>query len=162
MISKIIIFLHVNGTLRHVSDVGRWITKYDGCKDEIVAWVVAIMDWSLVIASWVCCNRSIVATALDPEVPRSGSRGCQHSMRLNRLPRAYPSLHPFGVVHWVPLLSNIKTTTGCESNNCNFQLSLQRITNNSTIFKESWAMHPAWPMPHGPCTVSNKMWGYII
>ena len=32
------------------------------------------------------------------------------------LHRAYPSLHPFGVVHWVPVLSNIKTTTGCESN----------------------------------------------
>ena len=30
--------------------------------------------------------------------------------------RAYPSLHPFGVVHWVPVLSNIKTATGCESN----------------------------------------------
>ena len=29
---------------------------------------------------------------------------------------AYPSLHPFGVVHWVPVLSNIKTATGCESN----------------------------------------------
>ena len=30
--------------------------------------------------------------------------------------RAYPSLHPLGVVHWVPVLSNIKTATGCESN----------------------------------------------
>ena len=35
---------------------------------------------------------------------------------LDRLHRAYPSLHPFGVVHWVPVLSNIKTATGCESN----------------------------------------------
>ena len=41
---------------------------------------------------------------------------CQYSMRLDRLHRAYPSLHPFGVVHWVPVLSNIKTATGCESN----------------------------------------------
>ena len=37
-------------------------------------------------------------------------------MRLDRLYRAYPSLHPFGVVHWVPVLSNIKTATGCEWN----------------------------------------------
>ena len=37
-------------------------------------------------------------------------------MRLDRLHRAYPSLHPFGVVNWVPVLSNIKTVTGCESN----------------------------------------------
>ena len=29
--------------------------------------------------------------------------GCQYSMRLDRLHRAYPSLHPFGVVHWVPV-----------------------------------------------------------
>ena len=42
--------------------------------------------------------------------------GCQYSMRLDRLHRAYPSLHPFGVLHWVPVLSNIKTVTGCESN----------------------------------------------
>ena len=42
--------------------------------------------------------------------------GCQYSMRLDRLHRAYPSLHPFGVVHWVPVLSNIKTATGCELN----------------------------------------------
>ena len=34
---------------------------------------------------------------------------------VDRLHRAYPSLHPFGVVHWVPVLSNIKTATGCES-----------------------------------------------
>ena len=41
---------------------------------------------------------------------------CQYSMRLDRLHRAYPSHHPLGVVHWVPVLSNIKTATGCESN----------------------------------------------
>ena len=39
----------------------------------------------------------------------------QH-LRLDQLHRAYPSLHPFGVVHWVPVLLNIKTATGCESN----------------------------------------------
>ena len=39
-----------------------------------------------------------------------------NSMRLDRLHGAYPSLHPFGVVHWVPVLSNIKTATGCELN----------------------------------------------
>ena len=33
--------------------------------------------------------------------------GCQYSMRLDQLHRAYPSLHPFRVVHWVPFLSNI-------------------------------------------------------
>ena len=33
-------------------------------------------------------------------------------MRLDRLHRAYPSLHPFGVVHWVPEQLNIKAVTG--------------------------------------------------
>ena len=42
--------------------------------------------------------------------------GCQYSMKLNRLHRAYPTLHLFGVVQWVLVLSNIKTVTGCESN----------------------------------------------
>ena len=66
----------------------------------------------------LACSGSIVVTTLDcgrrflVRVPS----GCQYSMRLDRLHRAYPSLHPFGVVHWVPVLSNIKTATGCESN----------------------------------------------
>ena len=63
---------------------------------------------------------SIVATTLD-----SGPGGSWFESRvganilwgyIDRLHRAYPSLHPFGVVHWVPVLSNIKTATGCESN----------------------------------------------
>ena len=33
-------------------------------------------------------------------------------MRLGSLHRAYPSLHPFGVVHWVPEQLNIKAVTG--------------------------------------------------
>ena len=39
--------------------------------------------------------------------------GCQYSMRLDRLHRAYPSLHPFGVVYsGVPEQLNIKAVTG--------------------------------------------------
>ena len=63
---------------------------------------------------------SIMVTTLDCGPGgswfESRSSGCQYSMWLDRLHRAYPSLHPFGVVHWVPVLSNIKTATGCESN----------------------------------------------
>ena len=33
-------------------------------------------------------------------------------MRLRSLHRAFPSLHPFGVVHWVPEQLNIKAVTG--------------------------------------------------
>ena len=38
--------------------------------------------------------------------------GGQYTMRLRSLHRAYPSLHPFGVVHWVPEQLNIKAVTG--------------------------------------------------
>ena len=33
-------------------------------------------------------------------------------MRLRSLHKAYPSPHPFGVVHWVPEQLNIKAVTG--------------------------------------------------
>ena len=46
-------------------------------------------------------------------------------MRLDRLHRAHPSLHPFGVVHWVPDQLNIKAVTracklidGCSLKSC--------------------------------------------
>ena len=39
------------------------------------------------------------------------SRG-QYTIRLRSLHRAYPSLHPFGVVDWVPEQLNIKAVTG--------------------------------------------------
>ena len=38
--------------------------------------------------------------------------GGQYTMRLQSLHRAYPSLHPFGVVHWVPEQLNIKAVIG--------------------------------------------------
>ena len=41
--------------------------------------------------------------------------GGLYTMRLRSLHRAYPSLHPSGVVHWVPEHLNIKAVTGaCE------------------------------------------------
>ena len=52
-------------------------------------------------------------------------------MRLDRLHRAYPSLHPSGVVHWVPVLSNIKTATGCESNR---QLQLWTVFAGTVVY----------------------------
>ena len=59
-------------------------------------------------------------------------------MRFVRLHRAYPS--PLGIVHWVPVLSYIKTATGENRiDSCNFELCLQGwlfITNNSTTFKD--------------------------
>ena len=61
---------------------------------------------------------SIVVTTLDcgPRGSWFESRVGANILRLDRLHRGYPSLHLFGVVHWVPVLSNIKTATGCESN----------------------------------------------
>ena len=38
--------------------------------------------------------------------------GGQYTMRLRSLHRAYPSLHPSEIVHWVPEQLNIKAVTG--------------------------------------------------
>ena len=70
--------------------------------------------------------------------------GCQYSMRLDRLHMAHPSLHPFGVVHWVPVLSNIAQDSDCymgvnRIDSCNFELCSQGqlcTTINSTVFKD--------------------------
>ena len=38
--------------------------------------------------------------------------GGHYTIKLRSLHRAYPSLHPSGVVHWVPVQLNIKAVTG--------------------------------------------------
>ena len=50
------------------------------------------------------CSGSVVVTAYDSEsgCPGSNPEWGQYTMRLRSLHRAYPSLHPSGVVHWVP------------------------------------------------------------
>ena len=59
------------------------------------------------------CSGSVVVTAYDSESgrPSSNPEWGQYTMRLRSLHRAYPSLHPFGVVHWVPEQLNIKAVT---------------------------------------------------
>ena len=73
-------------------------------------------------------------------------------MRLDRLHRAYPSLHPFGVVHWVPVLSNIKTTTGCESNR---QLQLRTVFAGTVVNNYQFNGIQGWAGQ----LMSNKMPG---
>ena len=84
---------------------------------------------------------------LKPEVPGSSLSGCLYSMKLNRLHMAYPSLHPFGVICWVPVLSNIKTATGCESNKQLQLLTVFTATSKSTAFKDgpnTWIKYDVW------------------
>ena len=58
------------------------------------------------------CSGSVVVTAYDSESghPGSNPEWGQYTMRFRSLHRAFPSLHPSGVVHWVPEQLNIK---GC-------------------------------------------------
>ena len=68
----------------------------------------------LFIVDSTVCSGSVVVTAYDFE---SGRRvrvlsGGQYTMKLRSLHRAYPSLHIFEVVHWVPEQLNIKAVTG--------------------------------------------------
>ena len=63
----------------------------------------------------VVCSGSIVVTTLDsgPGGPGFESRvGANILWGSIGLHRAYPSHHPFGVVHWVPEQLNIKDVTG--------------------------------------------------
>ena len=57
---------------------------------------------------------SVVVTAYDSESARPGSNPewGQYTMKLRSLHKAYPSLHPSGVVHWVREQLNIKAVTG--------------------------------------------------
>ena len=68
--------------------------------------------WTL-ITDYVCSG-SVVVTAYDSEsgCPGSNPEWRQYTMRLRSLHRAYPSLHPFGVVHWVSKQLNIEAVTG--------------------------------------------------
>ena len=60
------------------------------------------------------CSGSVVVTTYDFESggPGSSPEWGQYTIRLRSLHRAYSSLHPFGVVHWVPEQLNIKAVTG--------------------------------------------------
>ena len=49
---------------------------------------------------------------LNPAARARILSGGQHTIRIRSLHRAYPSLHPFGVVYWVPEQLNIKVVTG--------------------------------------------------
>ena len=55
-----------------------------------------------------------MVTAYDFESgrPSSNPEWGQYTIRLRSLHRAHPSLHPFGVVHWVLEQLNIKAVTG--------------------------------------------------
>ena len=93
--------------------------------DEFHIWYKAI-ECPVNIGAPCCTYHSILVCSGSMVVTTHGlwtrrflvrvSSGRQYSMRLDRLHRAYPSLYPFGVVHWVPVLSNIKIATLCESN----------------------------------------------
>ena len=58
------------------------------------------------------CSGSVVVTAYDFESGRPGSNPEWGLIYYKALHRAYQSLHPSGVVHWVPEQLNIKAVTG--------------------------------------------------
>ena len=67
-----------------------------------------------VIASCSVCSGSVVVTAYDSESGRPGANpewGLIY-YEASITAQAYPSLHPSGVVHWVPEQLNIKAVTG--------------------------------------------------
>ena len=78
------------------------------------------------------CSGSIVVTTLDSwtqRFPVQVRSGCQYSMRLDRLHRAYPSLHPFGVVHSVPVaVEHARQRLGVNRmGSCKFELMVRSL-----------------------------------
>ena len=102
------------------------------------------LPYHLLFEHWYVCSGSIVVTTLDcgpmQRFPVQVPSGCQYSMRLDRLHRAYPSLHPFGVVHWVQSCRTSRQRLGVNQiDSCNFELCSQGllwITINSMVFKD--------------------------
>ena len=82
-------------------------TVLRGCFAVLFLWraeysiIINITLYSMSLSVSVCSG-GVVVTAYDFESGRWGSNleWDQHTIRLRSLHRAYPSLHPFGVVHW--------------------------------------------------------------
>ena len=82
--------------------------------DYLIAVVINVLKLTTVYSgSVVVCSGSVVVTAYDFEsgLPGSNPEWGQIYYKASILHRAYPSLHPFGVVHWVPEQLNIKAVT---------------------------------------------------
>ena len=76
----------------------------------------------------------------------------QYTIRLRSLHRAHPSLHPFGVVHWVPEQLNIKAVTvacklidGCSLELCSATTSVvsSGICHGNKVNSTAWLLW--WP-----------------
>ena len=98
---------------------------------------------------------------VDPGIP-SLSPEWVNILKAQSTAQGYPnpSLHLFVVVHWVPVLLNIKTATGCESNRqlqlwTVFAATVVYITSNSQHSRMGWAVLHLAP-------VSNKMSGFHL
>ena len=68
----------------------------------------------IIVTLFDVCNSSLVITILDCGLGGPCSSPEWVTIFYEALSTAQGL--PFRVVHWVPVLSNIKTATGCESN----------------------------------------------
>ena len=109
-----------------------------------MSWVSAVWGYNGSV-----CSGSVVVTAYDFE---SGHLGLNpelyyYTIRLRSLHRAYPSFHPFGVVHWAPEQLNIKAvTSACKLiDGCSLELcSATPSVASSGIFHRNKVNSIAW------------------
>ena len=109
--------------------------------------------WTL-ITDYVCSG-SVVVTAYDSESGCLGSNPewGQFTIRLWSLHRAYPSLHPSGVVHWVSEQLNIEAVTGAFKliDGCSLVLCLATPSVVSADIRHRTKINStAWPSHDGP------------
>ena len=88
--------------------------NWDGDPSHAFGYLCRHRSWPGRAPRSIVCSGSVMVTAHDSESGRPGSNPewGQYTMRLRSLHRAHPSLHLFGVVHWVPEQLNIKAVTG--------------------------------------------------
>ena len=90
-----------------ISEYSRLYTCMDIANHSVTRWWVP--------RYYLVCSGSVVVTVYDFESGRPGSnpeRGLIFYKASITIHRAYSSLHPSGVVHWVPEQLNIKDVTG--------------------------------------------------
>ena len=123
------------------------------------------------------CSGSIVVTTLDcgPGGPKSQvPSGCQYSTRLDRLHRANPGFHPFGVVHRYQSSWTFKAVTGackwidgCSQELCSAtpSVALSGICHINKVNSIAWLYHDGLAMRyHEIVSVTKEMqrlWGWL-
>ena len=86
-----------------INTVGIVIPSFISSSSILTILILHVCSGSMCLLLWT----------VDPAVPGLSPEWDPICYEARSTVQGYPSLHPSGVVHWVPVLSNIKTVTRC-------------------------------------------------